>query len=161
MRSVVRNLSRISDDDLRAMATYFIGLNTPSGAALEPKIARALTPVAPTTDKQRAGHKHYMENCASCHGAPGSMPPVARSPLGLSEGLWNPYRAYNLVLTVLDGIDGRDGLPGNMPGFRDKFSDDDIEALAIYLRTSHTTMPIWGLLAERIKISRKDPLPLP
>ncbi|MCW5737981.1 MAG: c-type cytochrome [Enhydrobacter sp.] len=161
MRSVVRNLSGLSDEDLQAMATYFVSLNTPSGAPLEPKIARALSPVPPTTEKQRAGHKLYMENCASCHGAPGSAPPVARSPLGLSEALWNPYRAYNLVLTILDGIDGRDGLPGNMPGFRDKFSDDDIEALAIYLRTSYTTMPIWGLLAERIKIARNDPVPLP
>jgi mono/diheme cytochrome c family protein len=161
MRSVVRNLSGLPDEDLQAMATYFVSLNTPSGAPLEPKIARALAPVPPTTDIQRAGHKLYMENCASCHGAPGSAPPVARSPLGLSEALWNPYRAYNLVLTILDGIDGRDGLPGNMPGFRDKLSDDDIEALAIYLRTSYTTLPIWGLLAERIKIARNDPVPLP
>ena len=91
MRSVVRNLSRISDDDLRAMATYFIGLNTPSGAAVEPRIARALSPIPPTTDKQRAGHKLYGElrelpwrarQCTS----------VARSPLGLSEALWNPTK---------------------------------------------------------------------
>lgn len=161
MRAVVRNLSRVSDDDLRAMAAYFISLNAPSGAALGPRIARALSPVPPTTDKQREGHRLYMENCASCHGAPGSPPPVARSPLGLSEGLWNPYRAYNLVLTILDGIDGHDGLPGAMPGFRDKLSDDDIVALATYLRTSYTTLPVWGLLAERTAIARKDPLPLP
>jgi len=161
MRSVVRNLSRLSDDDLRAMTVYFMSLNRPSGAALEPRIARGLNPVAPTTDKQRAGHALYMEHCASCHGAPGSAPPVARSPLGLSEAMWNPYRAYNLVLTVLDGIDGHDGLPGNMPGFRDKLSDDDIHALAIYLRTAYTTMPIWGLLEPRIKLSRNDPMALP
>jgi mono/diheme cytochrome c family protein len=161
MRSVVRNLSRMSDDDLRAMTAYFVSLNRPSGAALEPRIARALSPVPPTTDKQRAGHKIYMEHCASCHGAPGSPPPVARSPLALTETLWNPYQAYNLVLTVLDGIDGRDGLPGTMPAFRDKLSDDDIEALAIYLRTSFTTLPVWGLLAERIKLARNDPMSLP
>jgi mono/diheme cytochrome c family protein len=41
----------------------------------------------PTTDKQRAGHKLYMENCASCHGAPGSAPPSRALPLGLSEAL--------------------------------------------------------------------------
>lgn len=161
MRSVVRNLSSMSDDDLQAMTTYFISLNRPSGAALEPRIARALSPVLPTTEKQRTGHKLYMEHCASCHGAPGSAPPVARSPLALTEVIWNPYQAYNLVLTILDGIDGRDGLPGNMPGFRDKLSDDDIEALAVYLRTSFTPLPIWGLLAERIKLARNDPMSLP
>lgn len=161
MRAVVRNLSRISDDDLRSMTTYFTSLNRPSGAALEPRISRALSPAPPTTDRQRAGHKLYMEHCASCHGAPGSTPPVARSPLGLTEVMWNPYQAYNLVLTILDGIDGRDGLPGNMPGFRDKLSDDDIEALAIYLRTSLTTLPVWGLLAERITLARNAPMSLP
>ncbi len=161
MRSVVRNLARLSDDDLRAMTTYLISLNRPSGAALEPRIARALFPAAPSTDRQRAGHKLYLEHCASCHGAPGSAPPVARSPLGLTEVIWNPYQAYNLVLTILDGIDGRDGLPGTMPGFRDELSDDDIESLAIYLRTSHTTLPIWGLLAERITLARNAPMSLP
>ena len=152
MRSVVRNLSGLSDNDLQAMATYFVSLNTPSGAALEPKIARALSPVPPTTDTQRAGHKLYMENCAE-------LPRCARQRavrsharhLAYRRHCGNPYRAYNLVLTVLDGIDGSDGLPGNMPGFRDKLSDDDIEALAIYLRASYTTLPLWGLMAERIK----------
>ena len=161
MRRIVSNLSRLSDDDLRAMARYLIKLIRPSGAALEPRIARGLSPAQPSTDTQRAGHKIYMEHCASCHGAPGSPPPVARSPLGLSEVLWNPYQAYNLVQTILDGIDGRDGLPGSMPGFRDKLSDDDIEALAIYLRTAYTPLPIWGLLAERIKLARNDPMSLP
>jgi mono/diheme cytochrome c family protein len=161
MRTVVRNLSGLSDDDLRAMVRYFMALNTPSGAPLEPKVARALAPIPPSTDKQKAGHRLYMENCASCHGAPGSAPTVARSPLGLSEALWNPYRAYNLVLTILDGIDASDGLPGSMPGFRDKLSDDDIEAIATYLRMSYTTLPPWGLLIERIKLSRNDPMSLP
>ena len=43
--------------------------------------------------------------------------------------------------TVLDGIDGSDGLPGAMPGFRDKLSNADLEALATYLRASSTTLP--------------------
>lgn len=161
MRAVVRGLAKMPDDDLRALATYFVSLNTPSGVAIEPAIARALAPVPPATDQQRAGYKLYRENCASCHDAPGSAPTAARSPIGLSEALWNPYRAYNLVLTILDGIDGRDGLPGSMPGFRDKLSDADIEAIAVYLRTSHTTLPVWGLLTERIKIERNDPMSLP
>src|SRR6185436_5232212 len=54
MRAVVRGLAKMPDDDLRALASYFVSLNTPSGAALPPKIARALSPTAPTTDKQRA-----------------------------------------------------------------------------------------------------------
>ena len=44
MRAVVRGLARLPDEDLRAMATYFISLNRPSGRAPEPDIARALSP---------------------------------------------------------------------------------------------------------------------
>jgi hypothetical protein len=48
-----------------------------------------------------------------------------------------------------------------MPGFRDKLSDSDLEALVVYLRASHTTLPLWGLLDDRIKRARNDPMSLP
>ena len=35
-----------------------------------------------------------------------------------------------------------------MPGFRDKLSDQELEALAVYLRASHTTLPPWGLICR-------------
>jgi len=161
MRGVIRGLAKMPDEDLHAIAGYFVSLNTPSGAALEPAIARGLAPVPPASDQQRIGEKLYLQHCASCHGSAGSQPPVARSPLGLNEALWNPYRPYNLLLTILNGIDGSDGLPGSMPGFRDKLSDSDLEALVVYLRASHTTLPLWGLLDDRIKRARNDPMSLP
>jgi mono/diheme cytochrome c family protein len=161
MRAVVKGLARMPDDDLRAIATYFVSLNVPSGAALEPAIARARSPLPPKTDMQRRGQTLYLEHCASCHGAPGSPPTVARSPLGLNAALWNAYRPYNLLLTVLDGIDGRDGLPGAMPGFRDKLSNADLEALASYLRSSYTTLPNWELLDETVEKARNQPMLLP
>jgi mono/diheme cytochrome c family protein len=160
MRSVVRGLTRLPDDDLRAIAAYFVSLNKPSGAALEPQIARALAPVPPTTEKQRRGEGLYRQSCASCHGTSGQPAAGARSPIGLSEALWNPYRPYNALLAMLDGIDGRDGLPGSMPGFRDKFSDDDLEAIAAYLRGAYTTLPMWGLMDQFTKAARNDPLSL-
>jgi mono/diheme cytochrome c family protein len=160
MRPVVRGLRTLPDDDLRAMATYFIGLNRTSGVALEPRIARALSPTPPTNDEEKRGEAIYREACAACHGAPGQPPTVARSPIGLSEGLWNSYRPYNTVLPVLDGIDGRDGLPGAMPGFRDKLSDDDIAAIANYLRTSYTTLAPWTVSGLLINSARNDPLSL-
>jgi mono/diheme cytochrome c family protein len=160
MRSVVRGLAGLADDDLRAIAAYFISLNTPSGAALEPQIARALAPVPPTTEQQRRGEALYRDSCASCHGTSGQPAAGSRSPIGLSEALWNPYRPYNALLAMLDGIDGRDGLPGSMPGFRDKFSDDDLEAIAAYLRGAYTTLPMWGLMDQFTKAARNDPLSL-
>ncbi len=161
MRAVVRGLAKMPDDDLRAIATYFVSLNTPSGVALDPAVARALTPLAPKTEDQRRGEALYVGSCASCHGAPGKPPTGARSPLGLNAALWNPYRPYNLLLTILDGIDGRDGLPGAMPGFRDKFSDADLKMIATYLRASYTTLPAWSLLDEdTLQLVRSDPMSL-
>lgn len=158
MRAVVRGLSKLPDEDLQAMATYFVSLNRPSGLAIEPALARAMAPQPPKTDLQKHGEALYLEHCASCHGEPGKPPPVARSPLSLNASLWNQYRPYNLLRTILDGIDGSDGLPGAMPGFRDKLSDSDLSALANYLRTSYTTMPTWGLMEDWTRKARHDPL---
>ena len=160
MRTVVRGLAKLPDDDLQAMATYIASLNSPSGAPLEPALQRARAPAPPATEPQRRGEAIYLAHCASCHGAPGSPPTVARSPLGLNAALWNRYRPYNMLRTILDGIDGKDGLPGAMPGFRDKLSDQDLAALATYLRASHTTMPPWGLIEELVRATRNDPLRL-
>ena len=160
MRRVVRGLAGLPDEDLRAMAAYLVGLNAPFGAPVEPALARATTPALPKTDLTRQGEAVYLQHCASCHGAPGSPPTVARSPLGLNAALWNRYRPYNLLRVILDGIDGQDGLPGAMPGFRDKLSDHEIAALATYLRTSYTTLPAWDLIEDLVRSTRNDPLRL-
>jgi mono/diheme cytochrome c family protein len=158
MRAVVRGLAKLPDEDLQAMAAYFVSLNSPSGAAVEPRIARAMAPTPPKSDRERHGEATYLQHCASCHGTPGSPPTVARSPLGLNAALWNPYRPYNLLRTIIEGIDASDGLPGAMPAFRDKLSDDDLVALAVYLRSAFTTLPPWGLVEEAAKTARNHPL---
>jgi nicotinate dehydrogenase subunit B len=70
MRAVVRGLAKLPDDDLRALAHYFVSLNT-RRAPPRAEIARA--PVADAAHHRRGarGHKLYSDNCASCHGAPG------------------------------------------------------------------------------------------
>ena len=109
----------------------------------------------------RRAKRSISSTVQSCHGTPGSPPSVAKSPLGLTASLWARYRPFNLLLTVLNGIDGSDGLPGSMPGFRDKLSDQELEALVVYLRASHTTLPPWGLISDRVTRARNDPLSLP
>jgi mono/diheme cytochrome c family protein len=156
MRPVITGLARLSDDDLRAMAAYFISLRRPFGMPLEPALARVLSPIPPA-DETKRGAALYLESCASCHGAPGQPPTVAHSPLGLNEALWNPYRPYNTALAILDGIDAHDGLPGSMPAFRDTLSDDDIDAITHYLRKSYTTHPSWGSMNDLLGAVRSVP----
>jgi mono/diheme cytochrome c family protein len=145
MRLVVKGLAKLPDSDLKAIAAYLVSLNRPSRAA--PDIARAMAPDPPANPREHPGLTIYRANCAGCHDHGGT----ARSPLGLNASLWLEDKPQNFIRTVLDGIDANDGLPGAMPAFRDKLSDDDLEALAAYLRITRTNAPGWPSMRELIR----------
>jgi mono/diheme cytochrome c family protein len=163
MRLVIKGLAKLPDSDLKAIAAYFVSLNRPSGADLAPGIAkaRAPDPVAapsdPQTHKVYRGLKTYRDNCAGCHDQGGA----ARSPLGLNASLWLEDKPQNFIRTVLDGIDGSDGLPGAMPGFRDKLTDGDLEVLAEYLRFARTNAPGWPGLPKLVPKIRAESISQP
>jgi mono/diheme cytochrome c family protein len=157
MRLVVKGLARLPDSDLKAIAAYFVSLNRPSGAALEPAIAKAMAPDPAARTGEPQGLKIYRANCAGCHDQGG----VARSPLGLNASLWLEDKPHNFLRTVLDGIDGSDGLPGAMPAFRDKLTDTDLEALAAYLRSVRTNAPGWPGLDDLVRRIRTDSMSHP
>jgi len=75
--------------------------------------------------------------------------------------LWLEDKPQNFIRTVLDGIDANDGLPGAMPAFRDKLSDDDLEALAAYLRITRTNAPGWPSMRELIRRTRIESMSPP
>ena len=147
MRLVVKGLAKLPDSDLKAIAAYFVGLNRPSGASLAPGIAKAMAPDPAVSPGEPQGLKIYRANCAGCHDQGGA----ARSPLGLNASLWLEDKPHNFIRTVLDGIDGGDGLPGAMPAFRDTLSDADLEALAAYLRSVRTNAPGWPGLGKLVR----------
>jgi mono/diheme cytochrome c family protein len=147
MRLVVKGLATLPDSDLKAIAAYFVGLNRPSGAPLAPGIAKAMVPDPAASPGEPQGLKIYRANCAGCHDQGGA----ARSPLGLNASMWLEDKPHNFILTVLDGIDGSDGLPGAMPAFRDTLSDADLEALAAYLRSVRTNAPGWPGLGKLVR----------
>jgi mono/diheme cytochrome c family protein len=157
MRLVVKGLAKVSDADLKAIAAYFVSLNRPSGAALEPGIAKATAPDPAPSPGELPGLKIYRANCAGCHDQGGA----ARSPLGLNASLWLEDKPHNFVRTVLDGIDGSDGLPGAMPAFRDKLTDADIEALAYYLRSARANVPGWPDLGKLVRKIRTESMSQP
>jgi mono/diheme cytochrome c family protein len=157
MRLVVKGLAKLPDSDLKAIAAYFVDLNRPSGAPLEPGIARAMAPDPAPSPRESFGLKIYRANCARCHDQGGA----ARSPLGLNASLWLEDKPHNFVRTVLDGIDGSDGLPGAMPAFRNKLTDGDIEALAKYLRSTRTNAPGWPDLGTVVRRIRTDSMSQP
>ncbi len=153
MRTVIKDLGGLPDSDLHAIAAYFVSLNRPSGADLQPSLDKATTPLPAASANEPHGLTIYRRYCADCHEAGSTAAGAARSPLPLNGSLWIEQRPENFVRTVLDGIDDRDGLPRAMPGFRDKLTDADIQALADYIRPLRTNALGWpGLLQDAAKI---------
>jgi mono/diheme cytochrome c family protein len=81
----------------------------------------------------------YLANCSSCHqtngeGVPGAFPPLAGNPIVTG----NPAA---VVAIVKDGLDGRivvngQAYSGIMPRWKGLISDEQIAAVATYIRTS-------------------------
>lgn len=86
------------------------------------------------------GAQLYAANCVACHQANGKGLPGVFPPLAGAEWV-NADKPDVLIAIILHGIQGPltvDGTQynGMMPHFGDKLSDDEITALANYLRSS-------------------------
>jgi mono/diheme cytochrome c family protein len=128
MAEVVHNsLQYLTDSDLRAMAEYL----------------KAIPPESPLRtgrrrpDATRAqGAKLYIGHCVGCHqssgrGITGVFPPLAGNGVVLASD------SADIVKVVLLGIPAQSGRIA-MPSFAGGMSDQQIAALANYVRTS------WG-----------------
>jgi mono/diheme cytochrome c family protein len=89
------------------------------------------------SDPVAAGERVYANNCGSCHqasgqGIPGAFPPVVGSE-------WVTESSETLVQVILFGLQGPievAGKPynGMMPAWKDVLKDEEIAAVATYLR---------------------------
>ena len=135
---VFRSTQYLSDADARAMAVYLQAL--PQHAATPAKQA-----VAPASVMER-GAKVYEAQCAQCHGAQGqgakdeagqpAFPPLAGN---RAVVLADPT---NLVRVVLQGgylpATAGNPRPHGMPPFQHLLGDEDVAAVATFVRNS------WG-----------------
>lgn len=130
MAEVVQNSTQhLSDNDLRAVATYLRAL-PPSPA---PRIEARSTPPAP----DGPGARLYRQHCAQCHGEQGQGVPGAYPALAGNRAVTMASPA-NLVRLVLNG-GFPPSTPGNprpygMPPFAMVFSNDDTAAVVSYIR---------------------------
>jgi len=100
----------------------------------QPDAAQATTAVA---DPIAAGQNVFSKNCQACHqqnggGVPGAFPPVVGSE-------WVTGAAETVVRILLDGLQqpitvAGASYNGAMPAWRNALSDDDIAAVATYIR---------------------------
>ena len=180
MKAVVRNLSRASDADVRAISVYVAGLSGSSKSGeVEQKatdvfeFARSREASIPYSNDSSAttgtgaadvGQRHsgadiFNGACAGCHHSGGELPISRPAPLGLSSTL-NAPDATDLIRLVLDGIHPQPEERGAiMPGFNGALTDDQIIALVNYLRGRFTRRPEWadvGSMLARVRRDDKD-----
>jgi len=169
MQEVVESLARAPEGDVRAIAVYIdsiLGGPTPErqarGAAAADRAALgalAAVPIAasaPAAHAQalRVGATVYAAACGPCHdaGRAVSSSGALRLPLAVAVHDLDPR---SLLRIVREGIVPPPSEPGRwMPAFGSTLSDDQLIALASYLRVAAAGAPPWPDLARAVRETR-------
>ena len=142
MAEVITNsTSKLNDDDLKAIATYLKDM---------PAAATEKTPAKPDPKLVQAGQAIYVDNCSACHrsngeGTPGTFPSLKGNTTVQDRD------PTTIIRVILDGVhavatDARP-TPLAMPSFSWKLSDEQIAAVASYVRST------WGNAASPVSQS--------
>lgn len=168
MAPVAENLATVPEEDVRAIANY-IGAMTqqaaPSGniGKAPPPKTKNLTsadslkspPSAAAEGAGETGGQIYAAACASCHES-GRPLPFGGIDLALSTAI-HGASPRNLINVTLYGLPGTAGEQSPiMPGFAGSLTEQQIEALVIYLRSRFTQRPVWPDVAEIIREARNS-----
>ena len=147
MAEVVRDLSQVGDDSLRAIATYIASLDTRSDddkrRAREAALERARNALA------KQGNAVYDGACADCHNR-GRAEEGGALELPLATALTMPT-PRNLAYIIREGIVPVEGARGAwMPAYAGALTDDQLADLLIYLR-SLSGQPPWADVRGEVK----------
>ncbi|MCA0205215.1 MAG: cytochrome c [Proteobacteria bacterium] len=151
MQLVARDSTQyFTEDDLQAVARFLIGLNEPLDPAAETRDDRVTETeqlLASATPDMDLGARLYLDNCNACHfvdgrGADEVFPELAGNSLVTAE---SPRGLLTMIL-------GGSQLPSTalrpyrlrMPGFAHRLDDDEVAALASFLRSA------WGNAAAEV-----------
>jgi mono/diheme cytochrome c family protein len=165
MTPVVNNLADAPEDDVFAMAAY---LTTVRGGALPPARQDAATtealafanrvewgsndaPPIPSDPVMQRGARVFEAQCATCHKVGGKS-----APLALTTAVTVPD-ASNLIAVTLHGIKPpRGSLDRSMPARALQINDEEMAALAAFVRARFTKLPAWTGLVELSAKVRKE-----
>ena len=135
---VEKSTSKLSRDDLRAMAVYLKDITSQPAP---------LSPSTPDPSVMATGKRIFETSCAACHrkdgtGVPRMFPPLAKSALVHSR---NPTTIIRMILKgARTAATNAAPTHSAMPAYDWKLSDDEIAAVATYVRNS------WGNAAPSI-----------
>lgn len=137
--AVTNSTQHLTDADLKAIAVYL--KQVPASATTLPQ------PLAMDNAQMKMGENVYSANCTACHNSDGKGIPNLAASLAGNPGLLADD-ASSIITTVLQGGRGAVTLgnptSGAMPSFAWKLSDEQVAAVATYLRNS------WGNAAKPV-----------
>lgn len=111
--------------------------------AFSAALALTLCLAAPAPSNADAVEQLYLTNCAACHGA---------GRLGAMGPALLPENLARLTRAAAEGVIAHGRLATQMPGFADKLTAGQVQALVDYLYTPLPEPPRWG--AAQIQASR-------
>jgi mono/diheme cytochrome c family protein len=163
MQGVTAGLGRADEDDVQAIAAYVVSLMGPSSSTRTQRgadaLARAGQPLAPATaaptdDPQWAlGASVYAGACARCHDAGRTLSSSGALQMPLAVAL-HDADPRSLLHIVRDGVVPPDGMRGRvMPAFGSSLTDEQLTALAAWLRHAAARAPPWPDLAKAVRES--------
>ncbi len=138
--------SLMTPDDVSAMAVYLKDLPGQAGAK------SAQDPAGPSLDARigKAGEAIFVDQCAACHRTTGTGEPTFFPPLK-DNSIVQQRDPATVVRVILGGARSTPTAarptPLSMPAFNWKLSDDQVAAVATYIRNS------WGNAASVVSAS--------
>lgn len=149
---VHEGLALASDSDIRALAVYISSLGGTAKSTANAALAKRLITAANQRNATAAdahGEQLYRAACAACHYNSADNPRALRAELSLNSTV-TADDPTNLLRIMLEGIATDKGTPGIvMPAFN-TLSDDDLIALAQFLRV-RADQPHWNNLQQRLQ----------
>ena len=144
MTAVTDALARVPEADVEAIATYIASLTPQGTPAPEPGHGGADPQVAAL----------FNGACGGCHGSNAPMTLAGAPSLSVSSAV-NAPTPRSVIQVILNGIPWREGKAAPyMPAFGSALTDQQIAALAGYLRSEYTRKPAWNDLPAEVAKAR-------
>ena len=156
MAPVVKELTALPAQDIRAMAVYLASFNdTAIDEPAQQALARQLEISTGTGTAASAGARLYQGACAVCHEVGGAPLFGSRPSLALNSNLHSAM-PDNLIQIILHGISAPVSSDlGYMPAFKDSMSDHQIAGLVSFLRQQFAPgKPPWTDLEAAVRRAR-------
>lgn len=166
MQAVTASLAAADPADVRALATYIVSLMGKPAPAIEQRaldaaahplvLAAAPAGTDPIALQLQLGQRVYADACARCHASGRTTGSGGALQLPAAIAVYDPD-PRSLIHIVREGIPPGPAEPGRwMPGFSAVLTDEQITALAAYLRHSAAQQAPWPDLARQVAAAQKD-----